>query len=425
MKEISQQSQDTSQPASQPASQPGTKAATQLHGALICKALILILILFMVVFVLAMFRTTLLGILTYNLSRLCEANSTQMNSLNCTVIPDETENSSRYFRVTDLLYVIYSFLNLPEYAALAYGLYQLRVKILKWRSSNISSIKDDLTKLFNELSKENLKVWLGVIAAFAFIILFILISLAAPILGIINTCTNKCNPGCNKQQMVLSFRVIYEVLTILAHLLSSAIRAAMVITVLEVRVIWLQIEPDTTGEGSTPNDEMKAITDHYNRVNNYKQRIRKIKPLIRVFQTWFVFQWFHYFFQAITNLSRTLHPWITGTHHAELIIAYRGMYTVYDILAFIIPHVCGLKINAYHEQYLRHERKKQLKKEKIGSKRQHAKAYTLPIEKIKYGDFVPEIRGTGIKIPLENTGYTLSILLTIFALAASFMSFNM
>ena len=387
----------------------------------------------MIVLLAGIFRTIVLGTLTYKLPHLCEANSTHMNYWNCTVIPDEPENKSRYFRVTDLLYVIYSFLNWPEYAALAYGLCKLQVATSKWRSSNVSSIKEDLTKLFNELREEKSKycwVWLGIFVALIFITLFILISLATPIVRIIHTCTNECNPGCNKQRMVLGFRVTYQILTILAHILSLAIRVAMVLIVLEVRAIWFHIDmnvttiPDSIDKTHTlSEDEKKAISSHYECVTRYKERIAKIKPLLEVFQTWFVFQWFHYFFQAITNLSRTLHPWVTETHYTKFIVAYHATYTVYDILAFAIPHACGLKINTFHEKYLRDERKKQLEAAK--SKLEHARGYSLPIEKSKYGDFVPGIRGTGIKVPLDNAGYTLSILLTIFALAASFMSFNM
>ena len=207
----------------------------------------------------------------------------------------------------------------------------------------------------------------------------------------------------------------------------------MVITVLEVKAIWFSNKypksqrtyntanelPDSIGE----EDEKRAIFWHYKSVKEYEEHVDKIKPLLRVFQTWFVFQWFHYFFQAITDLTQALHQWITGTRHPELIIAYRSIYVVYDILGFSIPHVCGLKVNAYHQEYLRDERVEQLNAAR--SKLEYVKAYSLTIQKSKYGDFVPRIRGTGIKIPLENTGYTLSILLTIFALAASFITFSM
>ena len=227
--------------------------------------------------------------------------------------------------------------------------------------------------------------------------------------------------------------MIYHSLNFLLHLLSPIIVAGMVITVLEVKAIWFNDKnpksqriyntADVLPDAIHEEDEKMAIFWHYKSVKQYEQRVDKIKPLLRVFQTWFMFQWFHYFFQAITDLTHTLHQLITGTRHPELTIAYRGIYMVYDIFAFGIPHVCGLKVNAYHQEYLRDEREEQLKAAQ--SKLEYVKAYSLTIEKSKYGDFVPRIRGTGIKIPLENTGYTLSILLTIFALAASFISFSM
>ena len=138
-----------------------------------------------------------------------------------------------------------------------------------------------------------------------------------------------------------------------------------------------------------------------------------------------MFQWFHYFFQTVTDLTQTINQWITGTNHPELVIALRGVHTAFDVLAFGIPHVCGLKLNAYHQEYLRHARKKQLEAAKDPkTKLWYVKAYSLKIEKDNGGDFVPRIPGTGIKIPLDNPGYTLSIILTIFALIASFVSFS-
>ena len=204
----------------------------------------------------------------------------------------------------------------------------------------------------------------------------------------------------------------------------------MIFTVLEVRAIWFHTDMDETIlqnddriddiVDSTLSEVEKAVVfRYYKSVKQYEKRVDKIKPLLGVFQTWFVFQWFQYFFQAITNLTRTLSPWITGAYQPYLITVYYGIFTFHDFLAFAIPHVCGLKINAYHEQYLRDERNKLLK-----SKLGYVKAYSMKIEKSKYGDFVPGIRMTGIKVPLDSTGYTLGIFLTIFALAGSFIKFN-
>ena len=418
-------------------STPQQPDAIRPHKALKCKVIIVAAFVFAALT--AVSRTTMLIVLAYKLPRSCTTNGTHINSSDCAQTAAESDNRSIYFRVIELLYITFCFLTLPEYAVLAHGLYKLLVKTSNAihptpnQHPNLEP-KADFKKLFSELCNKKLKhykAWLGILLAFIFIFIFALISLATPTVGMIYASIhNKC---CKEQQLVLIFRMIYHSLNLLVHLLSPVIRAAMVITVLEVKAIWISNKypksqrtyntanelPDSRGE----EDEKRAIFWHYKSVKEYEERVDKIKPLLRVFQTWFVFQWFHYFFQAITDLTQALHQWITGTRHPELIIAYRSIYVVYDILGFSIPHICGLKVNAYHQEYLRDERVEQLNAAQ--SKLEYVKAYSLTIQKSKYGDFVPRIRGTGIKIPLENTGYTLSILLTIFALAASFISFSM
>ena len=133
-------------------------------------------------------------------------------------------------------------------------------------------------------------------------------------------------------------------------------------------------------------------------------------------------QWFHYYFQAITDLTRILHPWITGMYDPGLTTIYRGIYLAYDFLSFGIPHVCGLKMNSYHQKYLKDKRKKQLGTAE--SKVEYTKLYSLGINKDQNGDFVPGIPGTGIDIPLDSPGYIVGIFLTIFALMANFIDFS-
>ena len=409
--------------------------APQSRKALKCKVIIVAAFLFAEF--LAVLRTTMLIVLTYTLPRSCATNGTQINSSDCAQRAAESDNGSIYFQVIKLLRIIFSFMTFPEYAVLAHGVYKLLVKTSNavHPSLHHPSLHPRvyLSKLFGDLCKKgqkHYKAWLGIFLTLIFIIIFALSSQPSPPLGIAHAfIKNKCYPDCKERQTYLVFFVIYDVLHYILHTFSPIIVGAMVLTVLEVKAIWFHIEinektiPDSIDETHTlSEDEMKAITEHYKCVNDYMQRVHKIHQLLRVFQTWFVLQWFHYFFQAIIDATQTLHQWITGTDHPELLIASRGIHTLYDILAFAIPHVCGLKINAYHEQYLRHERKKLLRATQ--SKREHAKAYSLQIEKSKYGDFVPRIRATGIKIPLDSTGYTLTILLSIFALSSGFINFS-
>ena len=98
-------------------------------------------------------------------------------------------------------------------------------------------------------------------------------------------------------------------------------------------------------------------------------------------------------------------------------------FTISLVLPF--PEDEGLKMNTYHEKYLRDERKRLLdaapSEEFV---KEFVKAYLLKVEKNKYGDFVPGVWMTGIKIPLDSAGYTLGIFFTIMSLATVFISFK-
>ena len=383
-----------------------------------------------VVLLLAVTQTSLLLVQTYALPHTCEL---KMNSSDCREIKAEIENTSIYSQVIGLLRIIFSFMTFPEYAVLVHGLYKLLIKTsnVVHTSSKHPKLKPIvyLRKLFRDLrNTEQKQTWIGILLGSVFIVIFTICSLVPHFIDIAHAVNvNNC---CKEQPLVLI--LFYESVHLINHILSPVIVAGMVVTVLEVKAIWFHIDiddetnpdrEDDIDNSTLTNKEKTAIKEHYKCVTEYKQRIDKIKPLFRVFQTWFVFQWFHYFFQTVTDFTQTIHQWITGTNHPTLLIAYRGIHTAFDILAFGIPHVCGLKLNDYHQQYLRDVKRKQL--EAAQSKLQYVKAYSLTIEKDSDGDFVPRIPWTGIKIPLHSPGYTLGILLTIFALISSFVGFSM
>ena len=405
-----------------------------------------------VLLLLGVSRTAMLVVLTYELPRSCEMNSTQINSSDCAEIVAESDHKSTYYQVTDLLYVFYSSLNWFEYVILVHGVYNLLVKTsntTKQTGEATSSNPDpgaelknaihfdvnqrpslyprtDLKKLLEKVGEnkgKHYKVWLGTPLAMVIITIYILAALVTPIVGITHAYTaDKCYTDCKEQQIILTSHLAYQSLTIVAHIVNVTIRIAMVIAVLEVRAIWF----NEHRIDDVAKEQPDTITRYCKCIIRYEKRVTKLKRLLRVFQTWFVFQWFHCFFQAVTNLTQFLLPILTGISHPELIITYRGIYAVYDILAFAIPHVCGLKMNTYHEKYLRDE-KKRLLLTVVPSKKyseEYAKAYSLKVEKNKYGDFVPGIRMTGIKIPLDSAGYTLGIFFTILSLTTTFISFK-
>ena len=394
------------------------------------------LITFVIVEVLVVARTVLLILETYTLPHSsCETNNTQTNSTICinflvsTTIQAESNDSGNYFQVTDVLYLIHSFLHWPEYAFLAYGFYKLLVEYSTWEKTFRQKFKTALREELYE--NEKCKRFLSLLVIFALTI----ISLTPPFIAIISQAIIDSEHYTNCTT-TLAIHYTYETFTILAHICSTLIiRGAMVVTTLAVKAVWFNIPMDVNTrlqvhcEGANiPEDEERASSDYYKCVVDYEKRRDKNIPILYVFQAWFVIQWFIYYFQCLVDLTRTLYPLIKKTSCAKLIIAYRGSYTIYDFLSFVIPHVCGSKMNSYHQKYLKEKRKEQLdtaRSEQHGSQVQYIKAYSLRIEKDEDGDFVPKIPGTGINIPLDSSGYILSILLSIFALLGGFISFSM
>ena len=395
----------------------------------------------------------MLLVLTYELPHSCDINSTQINSSDCAEIAAESDHKLRYYQVTDLLYVFYSFLNWLEYAILAHGLYNLLVKTSNSMVKTVEEAafpnreltptdlkdavnsvlnqrpslhpRDDLKKLFEKVcenKEKHYKVWLGTPLAMVFITIYMYILAApvTPVVGIIYAYTaNECYTDCKEQHIILTSHLTYQSLTTVAHIVNVTIRTAMIIAVLEVRAIWFtKHRIDNIIADKLPDN---IDTKHYKCIINYEKCVSKIKQLLRIFQMWFVLQWFHCFFQAVTNVTRVLLPITTGINQPELIIAYQGIYAVYNILSFAIPHVCGLKMNTYHEKYLRDERKRLLD---AAPSEEFVKAYLLKVEKNKYGDFVPGVWMKGIKIPLDSAGYTLGIFFTIMSLTTVFISFK-
>ena len=385
--------------------------------------------------VLAVARTILLILETYILPHSsCETNNISTNCINflvSTAIQAESNDSGNYFQVTNVLYIIHSFLHWPDYAFLAYGFYKLLIEYSTWEKTFRQKFK---TALLEELygnsdSYEKCKRILSLLV----IIALLLISLTPPFIAISQAIID--NEHYTNCTTTLAIQCTYQIFTILTHISSTLIiRGAMVVTTFAVKAVWFNIAMDVNtrlqvhrGGARIPEDEERASSEYYKCVVDYEKRRDKNTPILYVFQAWFVIQWFIYYFQCLVDFTRTVYPLIKKTSCANLTMAYRGSYTAYDLFSFAIPHVCGLKMNNDHQKYLKEKRKEQLdtaRSKEHGSQVQYTKAYSLRIEKDEDGDFVPGIPGTGIKIPLDSTGYTLSILLTIFALVGSFISFS-
>jgi len=105
---------------------------------------------------------------TYVLPRSCE---TQINSSDCAAEKaTESDDSSVYFQVIELLRITFSFMTFPEYAVLVHGLYKLLIKTSNGMHKSLNHPSLDtganLKMLFQYLCKNKLKhyrAWIGIL----------------------------------------------------------------------------------------------------------------------------------------------------------------------------------------------------------------------------------------------------------------------
>jgi len=151
---------------------------------------------------------------------------------------------------------------------------------------------------------------------------------------------------------------IHYFLTIIAHIFTASLRIAIVIATLTVHVIWSNDElfGDNTqaeilaGENPQTNYWETAVKEHRMRVTKYEKRREKVVPILKIFESWFVIQWIIYYVGSVLDLAYNGRPWIGDKEesldsHTQ---TYMILYLIYALLAFIIPHVCGLRMNVYH-----------------------------------------------------------------------------
>ena len=169
----------------------------------------------------------------------------------------------------------------------------------------------------------------------------------------------------------------------------------------------------------------------------YRNKGKEVIPFTSTFQSWFVLQWFIYFLGIFIDLTFVVRPWILGGNvHDSVEIykqhpleyAYISMFIVYDITVFIIPFVCGIKMNKYHDGY--YSKLVKAKENNFdfladdnqkgnGALEYALNATVLKVQKVQEFDFTPTI--SGIDIPLTNPGYILSIVIAMVALILGFL----
>ncbi len=344
------------------------------------------------------------------------------------------EKAVNHKAAAKVLYAILNALHFLEYLLLAWGVHMFCTEANQWRSKFCKTLSSKVKERMRKNWKATLFVGLSLFA-------FTVLSLVHPILGIVRDHTH-------------AVTIAYHIFTFVAHLITSIVRAAFTFTVLVVRVIWFDISTDdlsvpnevAVALGEEAKDTSKASRIYYQFFTDYHERARKIIPLLRIFDEWFVVQWIHYFSTAVVDFWVVFQPWLHGRVDPQTAIhhTYPILQASYLFSAFIIAYLCGTKLHRFHVLYYREVQDKMdeaamgihtnehaapsrehtaLELDGTGSMLQLAYVNMAGLRKIEKCDFAPTIRLVGLGIPVAHSGYILGVLLSMFLLVGGILKF--
>ena len=211
----------------------------------------------------------------------------------------------------------------------------------------------------------------------------------------------------------------YVSLAFADHFYNFLVRLAMAYVTLAVIYIWKyskNVIPNKLEEKQ--NSEIIVELE-----NEYNETGELVDALQNIFQGWFIIKWIIYFID-ISGHSVLASEVIFNTSFQDEEIkrfAFVLVHLAYDFLAFFYIFSCGSLMNHYHQDYRAFLSKKQ-KDHLSKSENEHFKMMqfsTLIPENPKY-DFLPSV--FLIDYPLNSPGYTLTMLLALFAFVANFFT---
>ena len=256
---------------------------------------------------------------------------------------------------------------------------------------------------------------------------------------------------------------IYHISVLITTLFINAVLSSLMFATARVKESWEDSKPvpgpeenqgngdSEPASGSAENGDSRSVPAKmsceeylklktraslsYSKIcSKYRKKGKEVIPFTSAFRSWFVLHWFIYFLGIFIDLTYVVRPWIIGGdvhdsvkiyHQHPLEYVSLAIFIVYDSIVLIVPFVCGLKMNKYHDTYyskLVKEREDKLNflecadanQKENGALEYALMATVLKVQKIEEFDFTPSI--SGVDIPLTNPGYILSIVIAMVTL---------
>ena len=210
--------------------------------------------------------------------------------------------------------------------------------------------------------------------------------------------------------------IYYTVLQFITHITNGLTRVAMVTVTMLVRNAWKK------GQHDLLNLIVNELRQTFNDISaNYKNTGDFVSPFQGIFQRWFVLQWITYFVATTVTFALLFDTLIENHITFDLQTLNVFAYLAYYISALAIPYGCGILMNSYHGKYS--EQLEQKQKDLLSQTQNDGiwimqSSALIPINP-QYM-FIPSL--CGLRIPLNSTGHSLTIVLTLLAFTLGLIS---
>lgn len=317
-------------------------------------------------------------------------------------------SSSEYLRrLSVIMMIIITILQWPAHGYLLYYLYRFFAQEYpKWQQENL--VDEGRYKWSSFVCRQRCKGTLVILSLSVLTIASVLIISG----DIIKLARERVSLSCKYPPYLLYAHqivtYIYYGTTFFTYMLEVAERYLMVCFTAFIGALWHD------GYERKKHSNNEQTTKDY--VKEFNKIVDCVKPIYKIFRSFFVFQWLVHVYLLFTQLVHLLYPWIkegrntfVDTTESDVSPLYSNAAAViFYTLALLTAYVCGLKMNSYRRRYIR---KAQLTHKEL-----------LKHDRENKSIFTPRVPGTGLSISLESPGYMLGVVLTMFGLVGALLA---
>ena len=427
----------------------------QTQSKLCRTALVLVLIILPVAFSGIRAVTFIVAIATTPTNKTCELNETVMD-YRCTPHRWSCKASGGYDLSIDAAYAIGKLLHVIEFFVFGFCAYKFCTE-----KEACKNARSDVREVFRKACGKASKLF------WCFVVLVVVPYgiIGVPVLLYFEVVPEYRDAGCGKG--LLPYHVvliIHDWMGVAVHSYSVAQRIVMVVACLAVYQVWhpQSNEPEPTVDRMVaclavyqmwhpqqepreqPHEELDSLLENIPEdqsltailrglylqshqmdarlaapMQRYTEKGNRIVPILKIFQVWFIIQWFAFLATTLADLINVLKPLTVPINdfieqQVEWYL-YIFFHFLYGLLSFIIPFLCGSLMNKLHNDYYRNLRKK-VRRRLLG--------LLVSMEKEEDFDFTPGIHEIGLDIPISNQGYSMSIVLALIALVSTLVVSN-